>query len=370
MNLSEEKIRSYLFFIVFILSLLGLLMVYSSSYLFAKEKFGTELYFFIKQGIFLLGGLFIFFLVSRSRFFFWTEKWMFFHFLLIFLIILTLIPSLSSQVKGARRWISLSYFSFQPSEFLKFFIVFPCFYLFEKYRDLKKKEIVFLLISILLPLVSFLAQPDFGSFSISVFVIFYLAFLGNFPKKIFYGIIGGGGIIFTILALSKPYRIQRLLSFLDPWKDPQNSGFQIIQSFLAFANGSFLGMGPGNSNEKLFYLPEAHNDFILSVIGEELGFIGVFLVILLFLAFVILGHLLALKASNRTSSILMLAFIFIIGIQGFLNMGVVLGLLPTKGLNLPFVSYGGSSMLANFVGLGFILSASKYAKYVEYDQII
>ena len=150
-----------------------------------------------------------------------------------------------------------------------------------------------------------------------------------------------------------------MLTYLDPWKNPQGSGFQIIQSYMAFANGSFLGKGLGNSNEKLFYLPEAHNDFIFSVVGEELGFIGVFIVICLFLAMIYFGFKLVLKLSNRTAIIMGSAIVFVLGIQALLNMGVVLGLLPTKGLNLPFISYGGSSLICNFFGIGLLLSAVK-----------
>ena len=155
----------------------------------------------------------------------------------------------------------------------------------------------------------------------------------------------------------KAYRIERLLTYLDPWKNPKTSGFQIIQSFLAFANGGIFGQGLGNSNEKLFYLPEAHNDFIFSVIGEELGLFGVTLMVGLFMTFIYLGLKIGIRMKNRWAFILVSTVIFTIGLQALLNMGVVLGLLPTKGLNLPFISYGGSSLVSNFFGVGLILSA-------------
>ena len=156
------------------------------------------------------------------------------------------------------------------------------------------------------------------------------------------------------------YRVKRILVFLDPWSDPKNSGFQIIQSFLAFAQGGITGQGLGNSNEKLFYLPESYNDFIFSVIGEELGFMGVVGGAFLFLGFIYLGFKLALSLRSRLSSLLVSSIVFNIGIQAFLNMGVVLGLLPTKGLNLPFISYGGSSMVANLAALGLVFSAVRW----------
>jgi cell division protein FtsW len=153
--------------------------------------------------------------------------------------------------------------------------------------------------------------------------------------------------------------MKRLLVFLDPWKDPRGSGFQVIQSFLAFANGSFFGQGLGNSNEKLFYLPEAYNDFIFSVVGEELGFLGVIVTVIMFMSFIFIGFKMAITLKSRVGTILLSATIFAIGFQAFMNMGVVLGVLPTKGLNLPFISYGGSSMVANLGALGLVFACLK-----------
>src|SRR5690606_25080520 len=172
--------------------------------------------------------------------------------------------------------------------------------------------------------------PDFGTFFIASLVIGFIAFLSSFPRKYFYsamiiGAIGAFGIL-----ISAPYRVKRLLTFLDPWKDPRGSGFQVIQSFLAFANGSFFGQGLGNSNEKLFYLPEAYNDFIFSVVGEELGFIGVLVTVLMFISFIFIGFKMSITLKSRVGSIMVATIIFTIGFQAFMNMGVVLGVLPTK----------------------------------------
>ena len=190
--------------------------------------------------------------------------------------------------------------------------------------------------------------------------------MSSFPRKYFYYSLVTGGICGVFVLFSQAYRVKRMLTYLDPWKNPQGSGFQIIQSYMAFAKGAAFGQGLGNSNEKLFYLPEAHNDFIFSVIGEELGFIGVFVLISLFVAFIYFGFKLALKLRDRVSIIMASAIVFVLGLQALLNMGVVLGLLPTKGLNLPFVSYGGSSLLCNFFGIGLLLSVIKGYR----DQLI
>jgi cell division protein FtsW len=202
-------------------------------------------------------------------------------------------------------------------------------------------------------------QPDFGMFSVCLFAITYICLMSSFPRKILYGLILSGVTAGIFLIFMAPYRTQRILTFLDPWKDPQKSGFQIIQSYLAFANGGIWGKGIGNGDEKLLYLPEAHNDFIFSVIGEELGFIGVFFLVVTFIILAYLGFKLAIRSQNRVAMIFISSVTVILTLQSFLNMGVVLGLLPTKGLNLPFISYGGSSLLSNCMAIGLVIAAFK-----------
>jgi len=185
-------------------------------------------------------------------------------------------------------------------------------------------------------------------------------FLSSFPRKWFYTIFFTGTIAGTFILFTQAYRVERVLTFLDPWKNPTTSGFQIIQSYLAFANGSIFGQGLGKSTEKLFYLPEAHNDFIFSVIGEETGFVGVVLIIAAFIAFTYFGFKCATEINDRIKTILVSSLVFTLSLQAALNMGVVLGLLPTKGLNLPFISYGGSSLVCNLFAIGLILSAIRH----------
>src|SRR5690606_26270730 len=174
----------------------------------------------------------------------------------------------------------------------------------------------------------FIVQPDFGTFFISAIIIGFIAYLSSFPRKYFYASLISGIVGIVIILLAAPYRVKRILSFLDPWKDPRGTGFQIIQSFLAFANGSIFGQGLGNSNEKLFYLPEAYNDFIFSVVGEELGFVGVCATVIMFISFIFIGFKMAINLKSRVGSIMTSTIIFSIGFQAFLNMGVVLGILP------------------------------------------
>src|SRR5690606_20573202 len=187
------------------------------------------------------------------------------------------------------------------------------------------KQRLIYLSGLIYPLAIFIVQPDFGTFFISSMIIGFIAFLSSFPRKYFYTMFVSGLIGAFAILLAAPYRVSRVLAFLDPWKDPRGSGFQIIQSFLAFANGSFFGQGLGNSNEKLFYLPEAYNDFIFSVIGEELGFVGVFATALMFISFIFIGLKMAISIKSRVGSIMVATIIFTMGFQAFLNMGVVLG---------------------------------------------
>ena len=239
---------------------------------------------------------------------------------------------------------------------------FKQFAFFEKFDYLKMNDIIKYIVAIIFPLVVLIMQPDYGSFLICLVVIIFACFMSSFKRKIFYSILGSGIFLILITIFTQPYRVKRILAFMDPWKNARTSGFQIIQSYLAFANGAFWGQGLGNSNEKLFYLPEAHNDFIFSVLAEELGFIGVLITVILFLLLIYWGFNLVISLPQKTFQILVSSVVFLIGFQALINMGVVLGMLPTKGLNLPFISYGGSSIVANFFGLGLMIAVANYSK--------
>jgi cell division protein FtsW len=216
--------------------------------------------------------------------------------------------------------------------------------------------------------VIFLRQPDFGSFTIGLMMMGFMAFLSSFPRKAFLTITSIAFFSVIGFLFMAPYRVHRILSYLDPWKDPKNTGFQIIQSYIAFAQGGLWGKGLGNGHQKLFFLPEAHNDFILSVIGEELGFSGIVFMVLLFLALFTLGMIFSLHMSSRMHSMLLAGLSFMIGLQSFLNMGVVVGLLPTKGLNLPFISYGGSSLLGHAMAIGVIFSLLRFEFFKKNEE--
>lgn len=336
----------------------GLMMVFSSSYFYAKEIYADGIYLVKKQVLFLFVGLIPILCLRNLSSRIFLKYTLYINIFIIFFMLLTLVPGMTPKLKGAHRWLKLGVFQLQPGEFLKFTIGPLFFYFLAHFHFYSLKKKILHLIILLLPMLIFFLQPDFGGLVIYSLVLIFIAFLSPISRKIFYSsfafILVAGGLA----VVQMPYRVKRLMTFLDPWADAQNSGFQIIQSYLAMAHGHIFGLGLGNSKEKLFYLPEAHNDFIFSVIGEELGLVGVVGVISLFCIFFAFAPRL-LKNINihhhLDAYVYMATIYFVLGLQVVLNLGVVLGLLPTKGLNLPFISYGGSSLVSNCLGIGLLL---------------
>ncbi len=354
-----DKITKQLLTVVAIIITIGLVMIYSSSFILSTELYQNSYHYILRQLVYLVMGIATAIIVAKTKYSFWYRYGYYINIAATLIVALTIVKGLGNNVKGASRWLAIGGFSIQPGELVKFTIILSALFFFEQWNSMDAKQRLKHGLSLLFPVALLIKQPDFGSFSICFIVVSFVGFMSSFPRKYFYITLMVGSISGIIILFSQAYRIKRLLTYLDPWKNPQGSGFQIIQSYMAFANGSFIGKGLGNSNEKLFYLPEAHNDFIFSVVGEELGFVGVLFIIILFVAMIYFGFKLVLKLNDRVAVILGSAIVFVLGIQALLNMGVVLGLLPTKGLNLPFISYGGSSLICNFFGLGLLLSAVK-----------
>jgi len=354
-----DKLTNYFLINVFFLTLFGVIMVFSASYMYATENMGNSYFFLYKQIIYIALGLLLALVFSKLKIIYLYKQAYKINILFGFLLTLTLVPGVGVMMKGSKRWLNLGFMNLQPGEFIKYSLMLAAIRYFENFNNYDSKQRALYFSGLVYPLAVFVVQPDFGTFFISAMIIGFIAFLSSFPRKYLYGCMVVGFIGAFGILISAPYRVKRLLAFLDPWKDPRGSGFQVIQSFLAFANGSFFGQGLGNSNEKLFYLPEAYNDFIFSVVGEELGFIGVITTAIMFVSFIFIGFKMAISLKSRVGSIMVSTIVFTIGFQAFLNMGVVLGVLPTKGLNLPFISYGGSSMVANLVALGLIFACLK-----------
>lgn len=344
-------------------------MVYSSSFIYAQERTGDGFAFIKKQLLWAALGFSALFFISQIS----TSQWIKWAYPIslaaLVLLILVLIPGVGVRVGGAQRWIHLGPINIQPAEFVKFALLFFIAKQLDKKKSDLNRFIPGVVAPLLLPLLCMallMVQPDFGSCAIIVTVAFILLFFAGVSKKYLAIILISVGTLATSLILSTPYRRARLMTFLDPWQDPMGKGFQVLQSMLGLHNGGFWGVGLGNGKEKLFYLPEAHNDFIFAVIGEELGFIGVISLIAVFLFFIFRGLRLTslLQNSNRSLFLtyLVLGITLTLGLQFFVNIAVVLGALPTKGLTLPFISYGGSSLFFDLAAVGVLLGISKEAR--------
>ncbi len=361
---SENNYDPLIFMSVFLLIGLGLIMVYSSSAAIAYQKFNDPYYFFKRQlSWIILGALLMSFFMRLD---YSALQNITYPALIITLVLLVLVlfPQFGKKVGGAQRWLQLGGFTFQPSELAKFtLILYVVHSLVKKQEKIKDFFYGYLPNLVVLGIFSilFLLQPDMGTTVIMLTVIFILFFIAGIKfSHLFYSIL----MLLPALCaavLNSEYQRNRIVSFLNPEKDPLGSGYQIIQSFLAFGRGNIFGMGLGDGRQKLFFLPEPHTDFIFSIIGEELGFVGTVIVVLLFLVIIWRGVQIALKSPDLYGAYLSLGLTSLIGVQAMVNLAVSVGLLPTKGLTLPFVSMGGSSLIVSMVSAGVLLNISKKA---------
>ena len=355
------EIDRFLFIMVFFLMGIGLVQIYSASYIYATDTYNDGLFFFQKQLLFVIIGVCLMLFISLL-----SKKWilplgiMIFS-VSLFLLILTLIPQVGVKVGGATRWLNLLFgFRLEPSEFFKVSLPFVVGPLIVKSWDRINYMSRVLLVGLgLLPVFIFIKQPDFGALVIYYLVLFSLMLLRGvkWSTLLLTGFLSFSSLFVFMLASS--YRLERFKSFLDPWSRVSSSGFQTVQSLLGFHTGGLMGIGLGNGQSKLYFLPEAHTDFTLSVLGEEAGFIGVSLVLLLF--GVILFRLFYLSKSiwDEKLRYVFLGLTLTFGIQTFINFSVSLGMLPTKGLTLPFLSYGGSSLISMSLLFGFALAIQR-----------
>ncbi len=354
--------QSLIWSAIFLLSL-GLIMVYSASISIAETSRGNgyAAYFLVRQGVFLLVGLFVGLIVFQAPMKFW-QKYSLYPFLIgMVLLALVLIPGIGHEVNGSKRWLSLFFVNLQPSEFMKLFMVmYVAGYTIKRESYLDNFRKGFLPIFIVMVMLGFLLlkQPDLGAFVVITSNVMAILFLGGMNIKLFGQIIGILCLAVMALILFEPYRMKRIIATLNPFEDEFSSGYQLSHSLMAFGRGGWEGVGLGGSVEKLFYLPEAHTDFLLAVIAEELGFIGVIVVVILFSWLVIRAFVIGRQAAIRErffSALVAQGIGVWIGIQAFINMGVNMGILPTKGLTLPLMSFGGSSIVANCIALAILL---------------
>ena len=342
----------------------GMVMVYSASIALAEAgKFteGKSGYFLERHALFFTASVVAGMLVFQVPMRLWQRAAPWLFVLGVALLVLLLVPGLGREVNGARRWLSLGLANLQPSEFMKLFVV-----LYAADYTVRKLALMHSFKRGLLPMLGvmlvvgwlLLREPDFGAFIVIAAIATAILFLGGMNGRWFAGLLLMMAAGFAGLVLSSPYRMQRIFGFMDPWSDPFGRGYQLSHALIAFGRGEWLGVGLGASVEKLLYLPEAHTDFVLAVIAEELGFAGVFAVIALFSWLVLRAFAIGRQAValERPYAALVAQGIAVwLGAQTFINMGVNMGVLPTKGLTLPLMSFGGSALLANCVALAVLL---------------
>jgi cell division protein FtsW len=353
-----------LLFTILMLLVFGVVMVYSSSSVVALTTYDDSSYFLKRQVLSILIGLALMALTMRIDHRLLSDRRIVLALLILSLILLgaTLVPGIGKMINGSRRWLRYGMFSFQPSELAKFaFVVYMSYFIAkkgERLRDFMNGIVpAYVICSVFLALAAL--QPDFGAAMTIAGVTFILLFAGGA------NLLHLGGTVLAVLPVvyiavaHSAYRARRIFSFLDPWADPQGAGHQIIQSFLAFGSGGIFGRGLGESRQKFMFLPERHSDFIYAVIGEELGLIGALAVLVLFLVILWRGVRIALDSRDQFSRMLALGITLLVCVQGMINMSVVTGLLPTKGIALPLVSYGGSSLVITLGAIGVLLNISK-----------
>jgi cell division protein FtsW len=355
-------VDKWVLFAVAALLALGVTMVLSTSYLYSQERFADGTYFFRKQLIAMgtgLGALVVCSLIPAALY-----RRLAYPLLAATLVILVLvlIPGVGLARGGARRWLALPGFAFQPAELAKLAMV---FYLS---HSMSRKEASiqtfsigvmphFIVAGLMIALL--LLEPDFGTAFILVMVLYLMLFMGGVRIHHLLGTAAMALPLLLYVMITAEYRLRRLVSFMDPWRDASSSGFQVVQSLIAFGSGQFWGRGLGESRQKLFYLPEAHTDFVFSVIGEELGLLGALLVLALFGVIVLRGLHLTGRIEEPFEQYLAFGLTMLLGLQALIHMGVVMGVMPAKGLVLPFISYGGSAMVINLTEAGILLGLSR-----------
>lgn len=354
-----------------VLLALGWVMVGSSSITIAERELGQPFYYLLRQAVYIGVGLALSLAVLRTRLVYWEKAGAALLALGVGLLILVLIPGIGRQVNGSLRWLAFGPFNVQPSELVKLcVVVYMSGYLVRRGQDVNDSAHGFLrpmgIVAVIALLL--LMEPDFGATVVIVSTVLGMLFLNGVRLRHFGALIALASAALAILAFTSPYRLQRLTTFLDPWADPYNSGFQLTQALIAFGRGEWFGVGLGGSVQKLFYLPEAHTDFLFAVLAEELGLAGACLVIGLFGVLVWRAFNLAKladQAGQRFAALLAYGLGLWLALQSFINLGVNMGMLPTKGLTLPLMSYGGSSIVVSCVAVALLMRIDKEVRSKE-----
>jgi cell division protein FtsW len=349
--------------LVLIIQTIGLLMLFSASYAYSLEYYDNSYRFIVRQALFALGGVLVMLGVSRIDYHFWRKfAWIVFAVSTSLLVVLLILPPMVSGM-DVKRWIVLGPINFQPSEVAKFSIVLLFSSLIAgNYKQMKEFKFIAFLVGILGVTCGLVVLEPHLSATILIFLIgIVLLIVGGLPKRY---IIGGGvlgvlGVVGLIVSGAISYGSDRITYWLDPWADATGKGFQTIQSLLAIGSGGILGRGIGQSRQKYLWVPEPHNDFIFSIVCEELGLIGAVIIIILFCLLIWRGFTIAMHAPDKFGSLLAIGLTFQVGLQALLNIWVVTNTIPNTGISLPFFSYGGTSLVILLAEMGIVLSVSR-----------
>ncbi len=357
-----------LFVVILTLTGIGIAMSYSASAVYALKAFGDPYYFLKKQLLWFAIGFVLMLVFMRIDYRSYMKYTKVLLLASIVALALVLIPGIGHSAKGSVRWLGLGPVAFQPAEFVKVVVV---IYLAKVFSSEADDHFIRLLIPVIIVAVIFLmiiVQPDFGTAIDILIVSVFILFVSGFPFTYLLTLFVISIPMFYLMISLVQYRKDRIVAFMNPWAYRYGIGYHIIQSFIAFKKGGFLGVGLGNGTQKLSRLPEPHTDFIYAVIGEEAGLVGTVLIVVLFAAVLWRGIVVSTEAQDNFGRLLAVGLSLMIVVQAFINMGVVTGALPTKGIPMPFISYGGSSLLSNMIAAGILLNVSRYRGAVKQDM--
>ncbi len=363
-NIDPHKPDRILLFVILILIGLGLIVLSSASTEISRERFGKPYYYFVHQLIYGVGiGLIMFFVVQRIPYTFWKKLAVPILAISIIALILIFVPGLGFGYGGAKRWINLGFFSFQPSEIIKLgFIIYLAAWLEKReieFKSFTQSTLPFLIIIGLIGIL-IIAQPDIGTLGVITVIGMVILFLaGARLSHIFVLFLGGLAALFALIKIA-PYRMNRFLTFLNPEIDPLGISYQIKQALLAIGSGGLFGLGLGHSRQKYNYLPSPASDSVFAITAEELGFVGATILIILFICLVLRGFRIAKNSPDKFAKLTAVGISSWFAIQAFINIGAITGLIPLTGITLPFISYGASSIIISLIGAGILINISKY----------
>ncbi|MBO3444629.1 MULTISPECIES: stage V sporulation protein E [Clostridia] len=360
----KTEFDSVIFYTTMLLVFIGIIMVFSASFVQSSFKHHDAYYFLKKNLVYATLGFISMMFTAKIDYRFWKKNAKTIGIVAVILLLLVLTP-LGIKANGARRWLGVGGLTLQPAELAKFATIIITAKLIEKrYDNIKSltKGVIPLLMIPSLFFALIILQPNMSTAGTVILVTFVMIFVAGMDMKFVIAMIGSGAALFAALVIAAPYRLKRVTSFLDPFQDPLGNGYQVIQGLYALGSGGLFGMGLGKSQQKWFYIPEPQNDFIFAIIGEELGLVGCAVVIMLFVILVYRCIRIALKCSNVFACMVVIGIGAQIGIQAALNIAVATSSMPVTGVALPFISYGGTSLIIFMSAIGIVLNISKYVK--------